>query len=380
MGCDERGIRYCPDRPITRGQLAAFISRGVELPPAAEDLFRDDDGHLFEGDINKIAAAGITKGCNPPANDRFCPDQVVTRDQMATLLARAFPDQVASTTEDFFTDDDTNQHEADINLIAAAGITKGCNPPDNDLYCPSNEVTRAQMASFIARVLGLQPMVPPPQFPIERVSRFTTFFDCCQNRVTNIKLMARAVDGYVVMPGETFSIDQVVGPTTEAKGYLPAPFLVNGEGQCCAIGGGVSQFGTTIHNAVFWAGYQIDKHKPHSGWISRYPLGIEATLVYNAIDYRFTNDTETPVYIETSTTSTSVTVEIWGYQGGWQMVGHHPRGNRSSSISVRDFGDETAKRVSAKVTGDAPGTVKIVRTLTQDGVASSQTWWWTYVK
>jgi vancomycin resistance protein YoaR len=142
----------------------------------------------------------------------------------------------------------------------------------------------------------------------------------------------------------------------------------------------VSQFGTTIHNAVFWGGYQIGTFRPHSGWISRYPLGIEHTLVYRAIDFRFTNDTETPVIIETSSTGTSVTVELWGYQGGWQVSGYHPRGNRSSVISVIDRGSPTkAKRVSARVTGSAPGTVKIVRTLTQDGVSTSQTWWWTYV-
>lgn len=215
--------------------------------------------------------------------------------------------------------------------------------------------------------------------PIERVSRFTTFFDCCQNRVTNIRLMAREVHNTVVLPGETFSIDEVVGPRTSAGGYLPAPYLINGQGACCAVGGGVSQFGTTIHNAVFWGGYQVDRHQPHSAWISRYPLGIEATLVYSSIDYRFTNDTDTPVIIRTSSTGTSVTVEIWGYQGGWRMTGYHPRGARNSSITVLDNGGPNAKRVKATVFGSAPGTVRIVRTLTQNGVSTSQTWWWTYL-
>jgi hypothetical protein len=215
--------------------------------------------------------------------------------------------------------------------------------------------------------------------PIERVARFTTFFDCCQARVTNIRTMAAAVDGTVVLPGHTFSIDELIGPRTSAKGYLPAPYLQNGEGRCCAVGGGVSQFGTTIHNAVFWGGYQIDRHQPHSGWISRYPLGIEATLVYSSIDYRFTNNTPNPVTIRTSTTATSVTVEIWGNQGGWQMSGHHPRGARSSSISILDRGGPHAKRVSASVTGSAPGLVRIVRTLTTGGASRSQTWFWNYV-
>ena len=215
--------------------------------------------------------------------------------------------------------------------------------------------------------------------PIERVSRFTTFFNCCEARVTNIRTMARAVNGTVVMPGETFSIDELIGPRTSAKGYVPAGYLLNGTGQCCAVGGGVSQFGTTIHNAVFWGGYQVVRHQPHTGWISRYPLGIEATLVYQSIDYRFTNNTPTPVTIRTSSTGSSVTVELWGYQGGWQMSGHHPSGARSSSISVIDRGGADAKRVSATVTGSAPGSVRVVRRLTQGGSTTSQTWFWHYV-
>jgi uncharacterized protein YegP (UPF0339 family) len=216
-------------------------------------------------------------------------------------------------------------------------------------------------------------------YPTERVSRFTTFFNCCEPRVTNIRTIAAAVNGTVVQPGETFSIDKVVGARTSEKGYVPAGYLVGGVGQCCAVGGGVSQFGTTIHNAVFWGGYQIDFHRPHTGWIPRYPLGIEATLVYKSIDYRFTNNTVTPVTIRTSSTSTSVTVELWGYQGGWQMSGHHPPGNRSSSVSVLDAGGSQAKRVGASVSGSAPGQVRIVRTLTQGGSRSTQTWFWNYL-
>ncbi len=215
--------------------------------------------------------------------------------------------------------------------------------------------------------------------PVERVSRFTTFFNCCEARVTNIRTMARALNGYVLLPGESLSIDAVIGPRTTAKGYVPAPYLLAGEGQCCAVGGGVSQFGTTIHNAVFWGGFRVLAHQPHSAWISRYPLGIEATLVYRSIDYRFRNDTASPLTIRTSTTGTSLTVELWGYQGGWQVTGRHPTGARSSSVTVLDDGGSSAKRVSARVTGSAPGQVKIVRSLVTGGVRRSQTWFWNYL-
>ena len=215
--------------------------------------------------------------------------------------------------------------------------------------------------------------------PIERISRFTTFFDCCQPRVTNIRQIAREVNGTVVQPGETFSIDAVTGPRTSAGGYVPAPYLLEGEGQCCAVGGGVSQFGTTMFNAVFWGGLDDVEHRPHSGWISRYPLGIEATLVYSAIDVKFRNDTATPITVRTSSTSTSVTVELWGNQGGWQVTGWHARGARNPSVAVLDHGGSQAKRVSGWVVGSAPGQVTIVRRLVQGGNTTTETWFWFYV-
>ncbi|MEA2002684.1 MAG: S-layer homology domain-containing protein [Actinomycetota bacterium] len=143
--------RYCPDLNVTRGQMAAFLKRALDLPPAVEDFFDDDNGSTFEGDINAIAAAGITRGCNPPDNDRYCPNDNVTRGQMAAFLKRAF--SLPTTTVDFFVDDNGSVFEGDINAIALGGITRGCNPPDNDRYCPNDNVTRGQMASFIVRAV-----------------------------------------------------------------------------------------------------------------------------------------------------------------------------------------------------------------------------------
>jgi hypothetical protein len=152
--------RFCPGEVVSRGEMAAFLSRALDLPPGS-DRFVDDDGTLFEADIDSLAAAGITKGCNPPANDRFCPDQDMTRDVMAAMLTRAF--DLEPDGDDHFLDDDGNLFESNINSLAAAGVTKGCNPPANDLFCPDDEVTRDQMASFLARALGLTAIRPPPR-------------------------------------------------------------------------------------------------------------------------------------------------------------------------------------------------------------------------
>ncbi|MFZ0013204.1 MAG: hypothetical protein WAL25_03720 [Acidimicrobiia bacterium] len=156
--------RYCPRDTVVRGSMAAFLSRALSLPTSHHDFFVDDEGHLFEGDINRLAAAGITRGCNPPANDRFCPDRAMTRGAMAAMLSRAF--RYAQSNDDRFVDDDGHIFEPEIQKIAAVGVTMGCNPPVNDRFCPDDIVTRDAMASFLTRAIGLSPSPPPPRCPI----------------------------------------------------------------------------------------------------------------------------------------------------------------------------------------------------------------------
>ncbi|MEN8238772.1 MAG: S-layer homology domain-containing protein [Actinomycetota bacterium] len=148
-GCNPPdNTKFCPDAPVKRGQMAAFIDRALDLP-AGPDVFSDVSDSVFLSNINALAAAGITKGCNPPDNDRFCPDEVVSRGQMAAFIARALG--LTSAGVNTFVDDDTSIFESDIEALAASGITKGCNPPDNDRFCPEASVTRAQMAAFLHR-------------------------------------------------------------------------------------------------------------------------------------------------------------------------------------------------------------------------------------
>ena len=162
LGCNPPvNDRFCPGDTVTRGQMAAFLVRALDLPAAGSDYFTDDDGSVFEANVNSLAAAGITKGCNPPVNDQFCPNDPVTRGQMAAFLVRAFG-YTDPGTGDWFTDDDGSVFEAQIDRLRQAEITLGCNPPANDHYCPQREVRRDEMASFLARALGLGAEVPPP--------------------------------------------------------------------------------------------------------------------------------------------------------------------------------------------------------------------------
>jgi len=140
-GCGPRV--FCPNQPVTRGQMAAFLNRAMNLPPTTIDFFADDDASIFETDINRLAAAGITRGCDIAS---FCAGQAVTRGQMAAFLVRAL--KLSATSGDFFTDDDGSSFESDINRLAASGITKGCSL---DSFCPNQPVSRAQMAAFLRR-------------------------------------------------------------------------------------------------------------------------------------------------------------------------------------------------------------------------------------
>jgi hypothetical protein len=126
--------------------MASFLVRSRGLAFAAADYFGDDNGSVHEADINAIAQAGITTGCGVGS---FCPGTKMTRAQMATFLTRGFG--LPASGVDYFSDDNGSIHEADINALALAGITTGCGGTG---FCPEGIVTREQMAAFLYRALG----------------------------------------------------------------------------------------------------------------------------------------------------------------------------------------------------------------------------------
>ena len=148
-GCKRNPPLYCPDDEVTRAQMATFLDRALGLPGTSEDFFTDDENSSHERAINRIAAAGITTGCG---GRKYCPNDPVTRAQMATFLDRAL--DLDRTSEDFFTDDEDSSHERAINRLAASGITTGCAATR---FCPNKIVTRGQMAAFLHRA--------EPRFP-----------------------------------------------------------------------------------------------------------------------------------------------------------------------------------------------------------------------
>ena len=150
----------------------------------------------------------------------------------------------------------------------------------------------------------------------EKVSTFTTYYPYAEYRNTNIGRAAELVDGTLLKPGETFSLNDVVGERTRENGFTEG-FIISDGIFKEDLGGGVSQMATTTFNAMFFAGLEDVEHKPHSFYIDRYPVGREATVAWGAVDLRFRNDTKYGVLIEAdvtpSTPSTSgvVTVSMW---------------------------------------------------------------------
>ncbi len=150
IACDGAGSLYCPAQATTRGAMATMMARALDLPASAEDHFVDDNGSPHEDAINAMAAAGITLGCHTPSS--YCPDQSLTRAQMASFFVRALDLTVPDA--DFFSDDGNSIHEPAINALAEAEITLGCNPPLNDEFCGSSDLSRGHIAAFIRRALG----------------------------------------------------------------------------------------------------------------------------------------------------------------------------------------------------------------------------------
>lgn len=144
----------------------------------------------------------------------------------------------------------------------------------------------------------------------EVVSEFTTNHPCCESRVTNIQTMADFMQGKYLIPGETLSMNEYVGPRTADKGYVAAG-AIRGGYMTEELGGGVSQFITTLFNAAFFGGLDLDGYQSHSIYFSRYPFGREATLSNPNPDLQITNSTDYPVLIWPTYTDNSITVTLY---------------------------------------------------------------------
>ncbi len=212
------------------------------------------------------------------------------------------------------------------------------------------------------------------------MGQFTTYFPHADYRNTNLGLVAEKINGYVVLPGEAFSMNEVVGERSAENGFADG-WVIQGNREVKEVGGGVSQGATTIFNAAFLSGLEDVEHHPHSLYYDRYPAGREATVYYGSLDLRFRNDTDHAVVIEAHRTPSSpgskgsLTVKMWGTSPYDKVVAPDPVKSDYTSGATRTDN-------SPDCTPQAPGqglTATFYRAFIKDGQeVRRDNYTWTY--
>lgn len=216
---------------------------------------------------------------------------------------------------------------------------------------------------------------------IEEVTgKYTTYFPYAEYRNVNIGRAAELINGTLLEPGETFSLNEVVGERTAANGFTEGLIISGGKFKR-ELGGGVSQSATTTFNAMFFAGLKDVEHQPHTLYIDRYPPGREATVAWPDLDLKFTNDTKYGVLVQassdkaTSSSRGSMTVTMWSTKTWDKIESTTPA--KSNFTSGRDITDTSA---SCEPQAPAQGfDVSYARLFYRDGeVAKRENFSWRY--
>ena len=306
--------------PLGRANRPVMLpAEEIPVTTTAQDVQAALDaiaGPALAAPILAVAASGVAVEIPVPAiaaSLRFTPAPD------GHLAASIDPDALQMAMGEAFAPFNTAPQDARFELVnGAMSVVPSVDGSGIDLV-PLSQAVLAVLPQPAPRQVEI-PLVPAPAtFTTEAanalgitqvVSSFTTNYESSSSG-ENIRVVAAEVDGAVVAPGETFSLNGYTGPRTEAQGYVPAGAIIDGAIEQ-VVGGGVSQFATTTFNAVFFAGLEDVFHKPHSYYISRYPAGREATVFYDSIDLVFRNDQQTGIYIQTIWAPGSLTVTFWG--------------------------------------------------------------------
>jgi vancomycin resistance protein YoaR len=266
----------------------------------------------------RTVAIGTTSAKLPPA---FLRRALVIEPRDGALTVRLDSDALHRRLDPVFRDRLRNPRDAQFR-VAGERVRVAASAPGRELDVesigrsllgsPRSTVHRARFRSVApglttkeARGLGIR----------ELVSEFTTYYPCCAPRVTNIQRGAQILDGMVVRPGGTFSLNDALGRRTEERGFVFAPQILAGRLED-AVGGGVSQISTTLFNAAFFAGLELVAHQPHEFYISRYPMGREATVSWGGPEMIFTNDWNAGLLIKVSAWSTGISVRFYSSKLG----------------------------------------------------------------
>lgn len=309
------------DELTDRARTGDFTDPIVVEPVAVTPTFSDDDAQAAVDEANRLTANPLTITAADQSVE-VPRETLVTWFQLAydndSLTVAMNPETVQAQLDESFASLRVEPTDSQV-VLGAAGpeIT----PDAQGQACCNDDsvalIDQALQNGDTTVTLQLQVLEPGRTFAqaqalgiVEPISSFTTNYSAGQSRVTNIHRIADIVNGAVIEPGETFSLNGYVGPRTRQKGFVEAGVIYRGVYES-DVGGGVSQFATTTFNAAFFGGLDFGEYQSHSIYIDRYPYGREATVSYPNPDLQIINNTPYGVMITTSHTATSVTVALW---------------------------------------------------------------------
>ena len=200
----------------------------------------------------------------------------------------------------------------------------------------------------------------------ELVASFSTRYTPGQSRNINIQRIAELTQGVVLEPGESFSLNEFVGQRTTANGFVPAGTIVNGH-LVDSVGGGISQYVTTLFNTSFFAGLEFERYQSHSIYFSRYPYGREATISWPAPAFEISNPTPYGILIWPIATDSGITVEM--YSTKWVDVEQTGQSERAVGVAcTRVTTERTRTYLDGNVDVDT-----VFATYRQEGIACDGT-------
>ena len=232
-----------------------------------------------------------------------------------------------------------------------------------------NLAARAHRARFAVTAPTLSTEAARQLRITELVSEFTTNYPCCPPRVTNIKRAAALLDGTIILPGKAFSLNGALGKRTEAKGFVSAPQIFNGRFEE-AVGGGISQVATTLFNAAFFAGVELVEHHAHQFYISRYPMGREATVSWGGPELIFRNDWPAAILMKLEATDSGITVRFFSTKLGRRVTtttGTPYLPTTPKTVTVTNSALPAGTRKVVQEAGDGGFTIDFTRQVFRDG-------------
>lgn len=362
-----------------------------------------EDPAITSDEVDKVKVEYADKALSGPVTVKLDGGKTFPIDVSSIAAATSFP--VKDGTISAATDMDKIWADAE-KAITKLGLTKGKDArftfaggkptvvPSTDGMTVDKEdfvklVQPAITASGADRTVSVKVTKAPAKLSTEDATKlgvkevtgeFTTTFPHADYRNTNLSRAAASMNGKLVLPGETFSMNDTLGPRTPANGYVDG-YVIQGSRLVKETGGGISQSATTVFNAIFFAGLEDVEHHPHTLYFPRYPAGREATLYYGQLDLKFKNNTDHGVLIQAFVNKSapgkngSITVKIWSTKV-WQKVESTPL----TPIDYYDTPPITSKAKDCEPQSASPGfTVNYERLFYRNGaVVKREPFSWKY--